>query len=80
MSNQELNDPLHGKTLEFILTNLVDFYGYEKLAERIKIACFINDPSIKSSLRFLRRNQWARVKIEKLYIATLKLSKQGRKD
>ncbi len=71
--NKRLNNPLHGKTLEFILTELEKFYGWEKLGERIKIACFINEPSIKSSLRFLRRNDWARTKVEKLYIATTKI-------
>jgi uncharacterized protein (DUF2132 family) len=71
--DKQANNPLHGKTLEFILTSLVDDYGWEKLGQRIKISCFINDPSIKSSLRFLRRNDWAREKVEKLYIATTKI-------
>jgi uncharacterized protein (DUF2132 family) len=61
-------DPLHGKTLEQILTELVEFYGWEQLGNMITIRCFTNDPSIKSSLHFLRRTPWARTKVENLYI------------
>lgn len=61
------NDPLHGINLERILTELVDNYGWEDLAFRIKINCFSNEPSIKSSLKFLRRTPWARNKVEILY-------------
>jgi uncharacterized protein (DUF2132 family) len=61
-------DPLHGKTLEQILTELVEFYGWEQLGSMITIRCFTNDPSIKSSLHFLRRTPWARTKVENLYI------------
>ncbi|MEX0595289.1 MAG: VF530 family protein [Candidatus Paceibacterota bacterium] len=61
-------DPLHGKTLEYILTVLVDDLGWEELGERIKINCFISSPSIKSSLTFLRKTPWARKKVEDLYI------------
>ncbi len=60
-------DPLHGITLERMLTELVDNYGWEDLAFRIRINCFNNDPSIKSSLKFLRRTPWARNKVEILY-------------
>ncbi|WP_207492578.1 VF530 family DNA-binding protein [Aridibaculum aurantiacum] len=66
------NDPLHGKTLEMILTYLVDRFGWEKLSTYININCFKNNPSIKSSLTFLRKTPWARKKIEDLYISTLK--------
>jgi uncharacterized protein (DUF2132 family) len=61
------NNPLHGKTLEMMLTHLVDYYGWENLGTRITINCFIKDPSIKSSLAFLRRTPWARQKVEVLY-------------
>jgi uncharacterized protein (DUF2132 family) len=61
-------DPLHGKTLEQILNELVEFYGWEQLGNMITIRCFTNDPSIKSSLHFLRRTPWARTKVESLYI------------
>ncbi|RYZ53087.1 MAG: DUF2132 domain-containing protein [Chitinophagaceae bacterium] len=66
------NDPLHGKTLESILTHLVDQFGWEELGRRITINCFIKDPSIKSSLTFLRKTPWARNKVEDLYIRSLK--------
>ena len=62
------NDPLHGVTLEYILTALVAHYGWEGLAQRIDIRCFKSDPSIKSSLTFLRKTPWARGKVEKLYV------------
>lgn len=64
-------DPLHGKTLEAILKELVDFYGWEQLGNMITINCFTNNPSIKSSLHFLRRTPWARKKIEELYLYML---------
>jgi len=62
-----LSDPLHGITLETILTQLVYHYGWQALGRRIKIRCFNFDPSIKSSLQFLRRTPWARTKVEELY-------------
>jgi uncharacterized protein (DUF2132 family) len=61
---------LHGITLESILTRLVDHYGWEQLGARIEINCFISDPSIKSSLKFLRKTPWARTRVEELYLAT----------
>jgi uncharacterized protein (DUF2132 family) len=61
-------DPLHGKTLETILTELVDHYGWEDLGDIIRINCFNNNPTIKSSLTFLRKTAWARKKVEDLYI------------
>ena len=61
-------DPLHGMTLEAILTRLVDHYGWEELGDRIRIRCFQSDPSIKSSLTFLRKTPWAREKVEGLYL------------
>ncbi len=66
MNNQ---NPLHGMTLEKILTELVNFYGFPELSNLIDINCFKNDPSIKSSLTFLRRTPWARTKVENLYIS-----------
>jgi uncharacterized protein (DUF2132 family) len=68
MSEQQQNDPLHGITLEMILNQLVEHHGWEKLGKIIKIRCFTNDPSIKSSLQFLRRTPWARTKVEELYV------------
>ena len=63
-----MTDPLQGKTLETILTELVDHLGFEKLGSIIDIRCFNSDPSIKSSLKFLRTTPWARTKVEDLYI------------
>jgi len=62
------NDPLHGKTLEKIVTELVDFFGWEDLGMHIPINCFTINPSIQSSLKFLRKTEWARKKVEALYI------------
>ncbi len=70
MSEEQPNNPLHGLTLEAILTRLVDHYGWEGLARRITIRCFELDPSLKSSLTFLRRTPWARDKVERLYLRT----------
>ena len=67
---EQRNNPLHSITLEMILTRLVDHYGWEKLGGLIAINCFNNDPSIKSSLKFLRRTPWARKKVETLYLRT----------
>ncbi len=61
-------DPLHGVTLKMIVTRLVEKYGWEELGDRIKINCFISDPSIASSLKFLRKTDWARKKVEGLYL------------
>ncbi|OLY94188.1 Uncharacterized conserved protein [Cnuella takakiae] len=65
------NDPLHGKTLEAILNHLVAHFGWEELGRRIRINCFTKDPSIKSSLTFLRKTPWARKKVEELYVRSL---------
>ena len=62
-----MNDPLHGMTLEAILERLVEQYGWETLGKKIRIRCFTSDPSIKSSLTFLRKTPWARQKVENLY-------------
>ena len=68
MDNEQPNNALHGVTLEMILTQLVEQYGWEELGRRITIKCFTDDPSIKSSLKFLRRTPWARRKVEDLYL------------
>ncbi|NCP83656.1 MAG: DUF2132 domain-containing protein [Bacteroidetes bacterium] len=65
---EQANNPLHGVKLATILEVLVEHYGWERLAMRININCFKNDPSIKSSLTFLRKTQWARDKVERLYL------------
>ena len=75
MALEQANNPLHGKTLEFILTQLLERYGWNGLAERININCFKSDPSIKSSLTFLRKTEWARQKVENLYIRSLRSNK-----
>ena len=62
------NDPLHGVTLEKLLTELVDEYGWAELGERVPVRCFLFDPSVKSSLTFLRKTPWARAKIEQIYV------------
>jgi uncharacterized protein (DUF2132 family) len=71
MTSPSSNDPLHGITLETILTRLVAHFGWKELGRRIEIRCFNHDPSIKSSLQFLRRTPWARTKVEQLYIRHL---------
>lgn len=69
---EQSNDPLHGKTLEMILTHLVNEYGWDELGERIPVNCFLNNPSIKSSLAFFRKTPWARKKVEDLYLDSLR--------
>ncbi|HEV8083329.1 MAG TPA: VF530 family protein [Chitinophagaceae bacterium] len=66
--NPPSKDPLHGKTLEMIVTHLVAIYGWEELGNRIRINCFRDNPGIRSSLTFLRKTAWARKKVEELYI------------
>jgi uncharacterized protein (DUF2132 family) len=68
MTDHQANNPLHGVSLEKIVTELVSFYGWGQLGSLIDIRCFNSNPSIKSSLKFLRKTQWAREKVEKLYI------------
>jgi uncharacterized protein (DUF2132 family) len=68
MTEHITTDPLHGVTLEMILTKLVEHYGWDKLGKSIDIRCFKNNPDIKSSLKFLRRTPWARIKVEELYL------------
>ena len=70
MAEAQKNNPLHGKTLEMILNELVAHYGWQTLGEVIPVNCFLNNPSIKSSLTFLRKTPWARQKVETFYIET----------
>ena len=68
MSRAQTQDPLHGVTLEMIVTQLLEKYGWEELGKRINIKCFTSNPSIRSSLKFLRKTPWARQKVENLYL------------
>lgn len=72
MTATQSNDPLHGITLEQILNHLVSQYGWVEMGRMIEIRCFNSDPSIKSSLKFLRKTPWARAKVEELYIRSIK--------
>jgi uncharacterized protein (DUF2132 family) len=65
---EQPNNPLHGVTLKAVVEELVEFYGFEELGKRINIRCFTHEPSVKSSLKFLRKTQWARDKVEALYV------------
>jgi uncharacterized protein (DUF2132 family) len=69
--NPQPNNPLHGITLEMILTQLVQKYGWAEMSKRIPLRCFYNEPSIKSSLKFLRRTPWARKSVEDLYLNSI---------
>lgn len=71
MQNNHKNNPLHGITLQKIVEDLVAFYGFDTLGELIPIKCFNDNPSVKSSLTFLRKTDWARKKVEQLYLQTL---------
>ena len=79
MIEEQPNNPLHGITLETILKTLVDLYGWKALSRRIEIRCFYNEPSIKSSLKFLRRTPWAREEVEALYLASQRYLKTPKK-
>jgi len=70
MNHEQPNNPLHGITLEKVVTTLVEHYGWEELGKRISVRCFNDNPSVKSSLKFLRKTPWARDKVEALYIST----------
>ena len=70
MSGSNENNPLHGIKLEMIINSLVEEYGWDELSNRINIRCFYSDPSVKSSLKFLRKTPWARTKVENLYLRT----------
>ncbi|MBU1642429.1 VF530 family protein [bacterium] len=76
MNDEHKNNPLHGITLQAILERLVEHYGWRELYNFVEIRCFYNDPSISSSLKFLRKTPWARKKIEELYLDMIK--KEGK--
>jgi uncharacterized protein (DUF2132 family) len=76
MNEEQKNNPLHGKTLEMIMNQLVDYFGWDGLAEKININCFKSNPSIKSSLKFLRKTDWAREKVENLYLWIIRQQKK----
>ena len=78
--NDQPKNPLHGVTLEKILCDLVDHYGWDELYTIIEIRCFYNDQSIKSSLKFLRKTNWARVKVEEIYLNLIGQEKKEIKD
>jgi uncharacterized protein (DUF2132 family) len=71
INDTRVQDPLHGITLKMVVGQLVEKYGWDELAQRIDIKCFTNDPSINSSLKFLRKTEWARKKVEALYLKTI---------
>lgn len=79
MSTEQPANPLHGVTLKALLEELVDRYGFDGLADRFGWRCFSHDPSIKSSLKFLRKTPWARAKVERLYVADLRVREKKRK-
>lgn len=70
MATEQANNPLHGLTLEHIVVKLVEHYGWEPLATHVRINCFKSDPTVKSSLKFLRKTPWARAEVEQLYLTT----------
>lgn len=74
MSGQQPNNPLHGVTLERMVNELVAYYGWEELGRQVAIRCFTHDPSLASSLKFLRRTPWARAQVEALYLAMVRQS------
>jgi len=76
MSQEQPKNPLHGVTLKTLLTELVEVYGFEDLSQRVRIHCFAHEPSIRSSLRFLRKTPWAREKVESLYLWHLREQKR----
>lgn len=73
----QARNPLHGLTLEAIVTALADYYGWDELGQRIPVRCFVLDPSVKSSLKFLRKTPWAREKVEGLYLFMLREQRRG---
>lgn len=78
MSQEQPKNPLHGIKLEQIIAELADHFGWDELSRRIVIRCFIYDPSVKSSLKFLRRTPWARTKVENLYLSILPELQKGK--
>ncbi|MDP2310955.1 MAG: VF530 family protein [Pseudomonadota bacterium] len=79
MPGEQPKNPLHGLTLGAIVTELVETYGWEELGRQVKIQCFLNDPSVASSLKFLRKTPWAREKVESYYLWHLREQKRTRR-
>lgn len=79
MTDEQPNNPLHGITLKEIVTKLEDRYGWEGLASRIRVNCFMKNPTLNSSLKLLRKTPWAREKVERLYISTFVKRRSQRK-
>lgn len=75
MKNEQANNAMHGVTLKDIVERLVDHYGWEKMAKRIKVGCFTTNPSLKSSLKFLRKTPWARKEVEELFAEMVRQEK-----
>jgi len=80
MTQEQKNNPLHGVKLEALLKELVDHYGWQTLGNEINLNCFKSNPSIKSSLKFLRRTEWAREKVERFYLYDYKRLPRARQD
>ena len=80
MTDPPHGDPLHGVTLKALLTDLVDRHGFEELAYRLPIDCFLYEPTFTSSLKFLRKNDWARKQVEDLYLSSLRARKESSGD
>ncbi|CAN5838307.1 VF530 family protein [soil metagenome] len=80
MSSEQPNNPLHGVTLETIVTELVAHFGWPELGQQVRIRCFNEDPSVSSSLKFLRKTPWAREKVESLYLFMLREQKRAIKE
>jgi uncharacterized protein (DUF2132 family) len=78
MSDEQPRNPLHGVTLEKIVTDLVAHFGWAELGQQVRIRCFTEDPSVSSSLKFLRKTPWAREKVESLYLFMLREQKRNR--
>ena len=76
MSDEQPRNPLHGITLERIVTELVEFFGWPELGQQVQIRCFNENPSVASSLKFLRKTPWARAKVESLYLFMLREKKR----
>ena len=79
MNDEQPKNPLHGVTLESVVVQLVEHYGWDELATRMKFNCFKSDPSVKSSLQFLRKTPWAREKVERLYLSTFVFSGRAKR-
>jgi uncharacterized protein (DUF2132 family) len=77
MSTEQPRNPLHGITLEHVVTELVAHFGWAELGQQVRIRCFVENPSVASSLKFLRKTPWARAKVESLYLFMLREKKRG---